>query len=322
MLCIGSISDINIFTVPTNFPHPEVQPKFNPVSNNGFLLGKRLFYDSRLSRDGTISCANCHQQSAAFANLNTQVSRGIEQRKGTRNTPALFNLMWQKEFMWDGRQKILETVPINALTSPSEMDNSMERVLYVLQQDEAYPRIFEQVYGTKKINQKYVLNALAQFTSMLISADSKYDRVKKKELEFSNTERVGYLIFRDKCASCHTEPLFTDKGYHNNGLDIAYSDVGRDSLTHNLADIGKFRTPSLRNIEITAPYMHDGRFRTLQQVITHYSSGIKAHKNLDPLLDSGRNGLKLKTADQEALISFLKTLTDLNFINDRRFNMN
>ncbi|RZK67508.1 MAG: cytochrome-c peroxidase [Pedobacter sp.] len=295
------------------------------MNNSGFLLGKTLFYDSRLSRNGRISCASCHQQSGAFSNLNTAISTGANNLKGTRNTPAIFNLAWQEEFMWDGRLNLLELVPVNAITSPKEMDNSMENVVKTLNQDSAYLRLFRQSFGDQVITQQRLLNALSQFTIMLISSNSKFDKVTRREgsAQFTEQEFSGYRLFLAKCNGCHSAPLFTDRGYHNNGLDLQYSDSGRDSLTHQLNDLAKFKTPSLRNVEITGPYMHDGRFKTLTQVLEHYNSGVKNHANLDPLLKNGDiTGIKLGAAERENIIAFLKTLTDLDLINNRQFNLN
>jgi len=320
-----AVGDTIYFKVPLNFPQPESSTVKNRLTSKGFILGKALFFDARLSADGRISCSSCHQQSAAFANLNSAFSNGINGQKGSRNTPALFNLAWQKEFMWDGRLNRLSLVPVNALTSPLEMGNSMDRVLETVRQDKSYQTQFKRVFGTNSITQDRLLDALSQFTAMLISANSKYDQVIRKEGNsmFSANEQAGYLLFQQKCNTCHTQPLFTDNSYRNNGLDLKYSDNGRDSLTHQIADLAKFKVPSLRNIEITGPYMHDGRFRTLKQVLQHYDSGMKAHANLDAAFNKEIvPGIRLNLHEQEDLISFLKTLTDVSFINDTHFNLN
>lgn len=321
----NSIStDTTLFQIPVNFP-PLGLTGIPLTTEAGFSLGKTLFYDARLSANRLVSCASCHQQSAAFANLNTAVSAGINDLKGSRNTPALFNLAWQQEFMWDGRLQRLELVPINALTSPTEMGNSMKNVIDFLKKDSIYGGLFERSFGSPEITQQRVLNALAQFTSMLISSNSRYDKLMRKQegVLFSSEEKAGYLAFLTKCNGCHTAPLFTDRSYHNNGLDLKYSDRGRDSLTHDLRDLAKFKTPSLRNIEITGPYMHDGRFKTLKQVLEHYNSGMKDHVNLDSsFTHNGKPGISLSLRDQGNLIKFLKTLTDLEMINNRKFNMN
>jgi len=310
------------FVVPANFPKPVYAPKDNQLSSDGFLLGKALFYDAILSSDKTVSCGNCHQASAAFANVGIALSTGVKNCAGTRNAPALFNLAWQKDFMWDGRIDNMHDVPVNALTNPCEMANTMDSVVSRLQADKVYPVLFKKAFGNKEINASQVLKALAQFTSMLVSADSKYDKHVRKEAggDFTVQEESGYRLFMAKCSSCHTEPLFTDGSYRNNGLDEISADRGRDSITNLIDDRGKFHVPSLRNVEITKPYMHDGRFSSLREVLKHYSSGMKNHVNLDPVFRKGGNpGIALTSDEQLKLIAFLKTLTDIDFINDQRF---
>lgn len=305
---------------PANFPPALYNLK---ITNNGFALGKTLFYDPNLSVNGSVSCASCHQASAAFANLNRAVSTGVNDCKGERNAPPLFNMAWQKNYMWDGRLSDMTKVPVNALTNPCEMGTTMVAVVHELQQSPNYPDLFKKAFGDKHITEDKILDALTQFTAMMVSANTKYDRVIRKEnnTAFNEQEAAGYALFKKNCSSCHTEPLFTDQTYRNNGLDIRSADIGRDSLTHSPKDAGKFRVPSLRNIEITGPYMHDGRFYSLKEVLAHYASGVKPHVNLDKLLNQdGKPGITLTIAEQGQIIAFLKTLTDVDFINDRRFN--
>lgn len=318
-------SDTISFTKPKNFPGPVFNFKANPVTPDGFTLGKTLFYDPNLSADGTVSCGSCHQSSAAFANLGSAVSSGVKACKGKRNAPPLFNLAWQKEFMWDGRINTMQGVPVNALTDPCEMGNTMSNVLASIQRDRSYPLLFKKAFGRPTITQEDVLKALAQFTVMMVSANSKYDKYIRREqgIVFSADEQAGYTLFKQKCSECHREPLFTDLSYRNNGLEETSVDFGRDSLTHLKTDLGKFRVPTLRNIEITGPYMHDGRFISLKQVMQHYNEGMKNHANLDALFkQKGKNGIHLFPTEQSQVIAFLKTLTDIDLINDRRFNNN
>ncbi|OKS86797.1 cytochrome-c peroxidase [Mucilaginibacter polytrichastri] len=318
-----SITDTIRFKQPVNFPKPVYNFKSNPVTKEGFLLGKALFYDPALSADKSIACGNCHQASAAFANLGSAVSRGINNCKGTRNAPPLFNLAWQKQFMWDGRINTVQDVPVNALTNPCEMGNTIAGVLSVLQSSPEYPVRFKMVFGTDKITEDMVLKAIAQFTVMMVSSDSKYDKYIRHETGgmFTANEQTGYALFKQKCATCHAEPLFTDRSYRNNGLEETSVDIGRDSLTNQQADRGKFPVPSLRNVEITGPYMHDGRFYSLKEVLQHYNSGIKNHANLDKVfIRDGKTGIAISPVEQTQIIAFLKTLTDVDFINDRRFN--
>jgi cytochrome c peroxidase len=311
------------FKQPVNFPKPVYDFDNNPVTKDGFLLGKALFYDPALSVNKAVACGNCHQASAAFANLGSALSRGVNNCIGTRNAPPLFNLAWQKEFMWDGRINTHQAVPVNALTNHCEMGNTMSNVLYTLQNQAGYPADFKKVFGSDKITQQMVLKALAQFTVMMVSANSKYDKYMRHEKGgmFTENEQAGYALFKQKCEACHTEPLFTDLSYRNNGLEETSVDIGRDSMTHQQGDRGKFRVPSLRNIEITGPYMHDGRFYSLKEVLQHYNSGIKNHANLDPVFKhNNKLGIALSPTGQAQIIAFLKTLTDVDFINDHRFN--
>lgn len=317
-----SKKDTILFIVPSNFPKPVYSFKNNPLTKKGFLLGKSLFYDPILSSDRSVSCSSCHQASAAFANLGLAFSAGVKGCVGKRNAPPLFNLAWQKGLMWDGRIPTIHDVPLNAITNPCEMANTMDSVVVHLQSDSNYPLLFREVFGTRAITSDQVLKALAQFTSMMISANSKYDKHQRLEPggDFTSDEQSGYHLFKEKCSSCHTEPLFTDGSYRNNGLDEVSIDIGRDSITHTKSDRGKFRVPSLRNVEITKPYMHDGRFSSLKQVLQHYNSGVKNHVNLDPVFKKNINpGIALSQIQQSQIIAFLKTLTDVDFINDRRF---
>jgi cytochrome c peroxidase len=310
------------FTVPSNFPLPVYDFKDNPVTDNGFKLGRTLFYDPILSKDKSIACANCHQSFAAFANLDHAVSHGVDDCQGTRNAPPLFNLAWQKEFMWDGGVHHIEVSPLNALTNPCEMANDLNSITCRLQKTDNYPMLFEAAFGSNQITSQKLLRALAQFTSMLVSANSKYDKFIRHEQggDFTAEEYEGYSLFKQHCSNCHKEPLFTDLSYRSNGLDVIPDDIGRDSITHVASDKGKFRVPSLRNIELTSPYMHDGRFTTLEQVLEHYNSGVKNTSNLDPILHrDGVYGIKLNAGEQARLILFLKTLTDRDFVNDKRF---
>jgi len=312
--------DTLAIVTPANFP----KPLYNiQITDKGFALGKTLFYDPGLSVNGSVSCANCHQASAAFGNLNSAVSTGVNDCKGTRNAPPLFNMAWQRTYMWDGRLNNMTTVPVNAFTNSCEMGTTMASVAKEVQQSPVYPDLFAKAFGSRIITQEKILNALTQFTVMIVSANSKYDRVIRREgsAAFTPTEQTGYLLFKEKCSSCHIEPLFTDQSYRNNGLEINSTDRGRDSLTHRKTDIGKFRVPSLRNIEITGPYMHDGRFYSLKEVLKHYAGGIKQHANLDKEFQkNGRLGVPLTEEQQVQVIAFLKTLTDVDLINDRRFN--
>lgn len=310
------------FAVPANFPQPVYNFENNKLTKEGFELGHRLFYEDALSVDNSVNCGSCHQPFAAFANLDHSVSHGVDNCFGTRNAPPLFNLVWQQEFMWDGGVHNIEVSGLNALVNPCEMGNNLDHIVSTLNKMAPYPELFRKAFGTAEINSQRLFKALTQFTGMMVSANSRYDKFIRKETGgyLTSDELAGYLLFKEKCSSCHPEPLFTDRSYRSNGLDEFPKDAGRDSITQTSADRGKFRVPSLRNIELTRPYMHDGRFYTLEDVLEHYNSGVKPHANLDAVLKkSGVNGISLPKKDQSQIISFLKTLTDHEFIQDKRF---
>lgn len=311
-----------VFKQPANFPTPVYAFEGNQLTTEGFELGKKLFYDNALSVDNSVSCGSCHQPFAAFANVDHSVSHGVNDCLGTRNAPPMFNMVWQPDFMWDGGVHHIEISPLNALINPCEMGNDLSALVTKLNHTEPYPALFNKAFGTSTINSQLLLKALTQFMGMLVSASSKYDKFIRKEQggEFTATEKAGYALFKARCASCHPEPLFTDFSYRSNGLDTYPADRGRDSITHNVADHGKFRVPSLRNVELSRPYMHDGRFYTLEEVLEHYNSGVKEHVNLDlELQKNGSRGISLTKTEQAEMLAFLKTLTDHEFIKDKRF---
>ncbi|MES3018719.1 MAG: cytochrome c peroxidase [Bacteroidota bacterium] len=310
------------FVGPVNFPEPAYRFDGNTVNKPGFDLGHRLFYENALSIDNSINCGTCHQQFAAFANLDHSVSHGVKDCFGTRNAPPLFNLAWHKEFMWDGGVHHIEVSGLNALINPCEMSNSLDNIVNVLSKKAPYPELFKKAFGSSEINSQRIFRALTQFTAMMVSATSKYDKYIRKEKggELSPSEQAGYALFKSKCSGCHSEPLFTDLSYRSNGLDKEPKDGGRDTISNIAADRGKFKVPSLRNVELSRPYMHDGRFFSLEEVLEHYNSGVKDHVNLDPeLRHTGSRGIVLTKPEQQQIISFLKTLTDHEFIQDKRF---
>lgn len=308
-----------IFSIPANFPEPAYNFGENQLTNAGFALGKKLFYDARLSADKSVSCGSCHQQFAAFANLDHKVSHGVDNCQGKRNAPPLFNLAWQKAFFWDGGIKNLETSPLNAFTDDCEMKTDLETVVSFLQNTQPYPELFKKAFGAGDINSQKVLKSIAQFVGVLVSGNSKYDKIMRKEegITFTTTELAGYNLFKEKCSSCHAEPLFTDFSYRSNGLDLVSLDEGRSHITGAAADFGTFRVPTLRNIEYTGPYMHDGRFYNLDEVLEHYNSGVKNSPNLDKSL---RGGIRLNDTEKDQIKSFLKTLTDNEFIKNTLYS--
>lgn len=306
------------FVQPANFPQPVYNFENNTVTNKGFELGRWLFYDPALSRDNSISCASCHQDFSAFANLGHSLSHGVDGLLGIRNSPPIFNLAWHTSFMWDGGINHIELQPLAPIENPVEMDESLATVIQKLQGSSVYRNRFREAFGNDSITTQRIGRALAQFMGMMVSANSKYDKYVRHEdgVSLSPSESAGLLLFTQECAGCHPAPLFTDNSFRNNGLDSVFTDNGREIITHNSSDIGKFKVPSLRNVELTAPYMHDGRLGTLQAVLDHYSSGVHSSATLDPLLSPG---IPLTWQEKENLIAFLKTLTDHSFINDERF---
>jgi cytochrome c peroxidase len=302
--------------MPTGWPYPRYDFSTNPLTKEGFILGRKLFYDTKLSRDNTISCASCHQQFAAFSHLDHPLSHGIDGLFGTRNAPGLFNLNWQTNFMWDGGINHIEVQPLAPITNPVEMDETLNGVINKLQNDSKYPDMFYDAFGTRTINSQLMFKAMAQFMGMLVSAKSKYDSYLNGQAAFNSSEQNGLSLFNANCATCHTPPLFTNFNFENNGLDTVFADAGRATITTLASDSGKFKVPSLRNVALSRPYMHDGRFQTLQQVIEHYATGIKHSATLSSQLT---NGITLTSQEKTDLINFLKTLSDNAFISDKRF---
>jgi len=306
------------FKVPKGWPKPVYDFKNNPLTEEGVELGKRLFYDGRLSKDGNFPCASCHQQIVAFANYDHTLSHGFNNDLTARNAPALQNLAWQTSFMHDGGIPRLDLQPLGPITNMSEMAETMENVIVKLNADTAYHRLFAQAFGTDTITSQRMLQALSQFMLMMVSANSKYDKVMRGEATFILPEQLGYNIFMQKCASCHKPPLFTDYSFRNIGMPVEkhLNDLGRMKVTGNSNDSLKFRVPSLRNIALTNPYGHDGRFFSLFNVFEHDRHGIINSPTLDSSL---RNGVSISNYEEGQLTAFLYTLTDSTFIRDKRF---
>jgi len=307
-----------LFYQPDGFPSTSGQLANNPVTYYGFNLGKKLFYDPILSVDSTISCGSCHQQFAAFSHLDHQLSHGVNDLEGDRNAPPLFNLAWHSSFFWDGGSSHIDMQPIAPITNPVEMNESLANVLIKLNRSSYYPAMFNKAFGTDSITTQSMTRALAQFMSCLISANSKYDKVKAGTATFTADEQSGYMLFKAKCESCHKEPLMTDLTYRNNGLDVHFVDAGRARITLQPSDSGKFKVPSLRNVAVSYPYMHDGRLNSLSKVIDHYRAGIVQSSTIDPLLSGGN--MSITDAEKQQLLLFLNTLTDPAFLNDKRFS--
>ena len=324
ILAFVGLSFSNQFTtplyleVPNGWPKPKYDFSKNPLTEEGFQLGRNLFYDPILSRDNTISCQSCHLQNTSFTHIDHDVSHGIEGKIGTRNSMALINLAWSKDFMWDGGVNNLEMQPINPITNPLEMDEKLDNVIAKLQRSEKYKTLFSKAFGDEKVTSQRLLKALAQFTVLLTSSDSKYDKVMRKETHFTEEEEKGYELFKINCASCHKEPLFADDKFENNGLkpDAIFKDGGRIKITKDRRDSLRFKVPTLRNIELTGPYMHDGRIKNLQMVLFHYTEDIYNSPTLSKQLDKK---IVLNEEDKDNILLFLKTLTDETFINNPKF---
>ncbi len=311
---------------PANFPAITYQLSQNPPTVEGVALGKTLFYDPLLSRDTTVSCGFCHQQFAGFGHSDHPLSHGIGGKFGTRNVPGLQNLGWDREFFWDGGVTSLDELPLSPIKNPVEMDMVFADALNRVQKNPSYPALFKAAFGSDTVTTARFLKAISQFMLTLVSADSRYDKHVRKESggDLSADELAGLALFQQHCTACHATDLFTDKSYRNNGLPVGpIRDQGRYTITLNEADRLAFRVPSLRNVEKTVPYMHDGRFATLEQVIDHYRSGVVSSPTLDPLLkQNGRLGIALTDTEKKQVVAFLKTLTDNTFINNRAFSAN
>jgi len=304
--------------VPIGFPPPFYRFEDNPLTEEGFELGRRLFYDGRLSRDTGFPCSSCHQQIAVFGTYEHDRSHGYGMSHTLRNAPPLFNLAWQKELHWDGQFKSLYAEASQPILAHNEMAEDFFTIIFRLGSDSGYRRLFKAAFGTPVITEERILSALAQFTGYITSSDSKYDLYKRGDAIFTASELNGYQLYQAKCASCHREPMFTDYSYRNIGLpvDPELNDYGRMRVTGNSEDSLKFKVPSLRNVYMTANYMHDGRFNTLMQVLNHYSSGVQSSQTLDPLLV---NKIPLTLDEKTDLYNFLKTLSDSALLTDPRF---
>ncbi len=306
------------FQIPKGWPKPNYNFSKNPLTEEGFQLGRQLFYDPILSKDSTISCASCHLQATGFTHVDHSLSHGIDGKIGTRNSMTMMNLAWSKTFMWDGGVNHLDVQPLNPITSPVEMNETLANVVNKLQKSDKYKSLFFAAFGDENITGQRVLKALSQFELLLVTANSKYDKVMRKEAVFTEQEQNGYQLFNNNCASCHTEPLFTNGKYENNGipLDTTLNDIGRQRITEKSEDYLKFKVPTLRNIQFTNPYMHDGRFKKLTEVIKHYNS-LGNNKNLPKQLQKPMN---LTDNERVDLVAFLLTLTDTEFLFDKRFS--
>jgi cytochrome c peroxidase len=314
-----------VFEVPSNFPEPAYNFTNNPLTEKGFELGKKLFYDGRLASDGIVSCGFCHEQSSAFTHHGHTFSHGVDDAIGTRNTPSIQNLAYQSTFMYDGATSHLDLQAIIPFTSPIEMNGNFTSAINMMKNDAEYKKLFKIAFTDGQVNAENMLKALGQFMVMVTSSNSRFDKYRRKETggTLSDTELEGYTIFKSKCASCHATDLMTDHSFRNNGLSVnpIFKDVGRYRVTELDSDLYKFKVPSLRNVEKTAPYMHDGRFGTLEAVLNHYDTGIVSSVTLDPILNqNGKLGISLSESEKSQLIAFLKTLTDTEYLTNKQYS--
>jgi cytochrome c peroxidase len=304
--------------IPAGFPAPAYTFADNTLTEEGFQLGRKLFYDGRLSADGNFPCASCHEQRAAFGTFEHDRSHGYNNSHTLRNAPPLFNLTWQKEFHWDGGYKSLLTEAHQPLSSTTEMGGDIKGAIARLEKDDQIKKMFQETFGSSWITEDRIIKALSQFTGNIISANSKYDKVKKGEASFTAQEESGYQLFKTKCSSCHTEPMFTDYSYRNIGLPIDpfLNDLGRVRVTGKSDDNLKFRVPTLRNVILTSNYMHDGRFGTVTQCIDHYRNGVQQTGTTDPLVV---NRINITTIELSDISAFLKTLSDSSLLTNPRY---
>jgi len=323
-----NLTEENVFldlNIPSNFPEPTYEVENNKPTQAGFELGKKLFYDGRLSSTGVISCGFCHIQDFAFTHHTHIVSHGVNGALGNRNAPPLQNMIFMEDFNWDGSVSHLDAQPIVPITTEFEMNESITNVLSKLQDDDEYVQMFNFAFENDTIDTQNMFRALSQFVMMMVSGDSKYDKVMRDEgSSFTDMESQGQTVFDQKCATCHAGTLFTDQTYRNNGLpvDPQYNDEGRKRVTGEETDKYKFKVPSLRNIAVTFPYMHDGRFQTLRDVLDHYDEGVFQTQNLDEIFiqQNGQLGIALTETEKDQIIAYLNTLTDDNFLLDDRFS--
>lgn len=306
------------FIVPKGWPKPAYDFSKNPLTEEGIALGRKLFYDGQLSKDGNFSCGACHQQFGAFNTFDHNLSHGFNNSLTTRNAPGLFNLAWQKEFMWDGGINHLDLQPLAPITAENEMAETIDNVIKKLKADKEYRKLFRAAFGDETINTQRLGKAISQFLLQMVSSNSKYDKVMRGEANFILPEQLGYEIFKKKCVGCHTEPLFTDYTFRNTGIpvDRFIKDIGRMKITGNPEDSLKFKVPSLRNVAVTYPYGHDGRFFSLMSMFDHYRKNMVVGPNTDSLL---KNKLILSNFEIGQLTAFLNTLTDSSFMKDLRF---
>ena len=312
----------NLIT-PPGFPPMDI-PDDNPLTIKGVELGRKLFYEPLLSGDGSQSCGSCHAQEFGFTDLGKQFSTGIDGLPGNRNTMAIINMGWHSKLFWDGRAESMEEQALEPVINPIEMHNTWPNAVEALQNHPDYPRWFGEAFNTVIVDSFLIAKAIAQFERTMISGNSKYDRVLYKGEFLTDEEERGADIFfteRGDCFHCHGGIFLTNHIFHNNGLDAEFADLGLYEVTGDPNHKGLFKAPTLRNIEVTAPYMHDGRFETLEEVIDHYSEGLVWSPTIDPLMKNvHQGGVQLTDQEKSDLLAFLKTFTDKEFLDNPAFS--
>lgn len=318
LVLMGFVKNPVVHTWPDYFPEPAYDFQKHAPADEKAELGRKLFYDPVLSFDSSTSCASCHSPYNAFAHIDHKLSHGIYDSIGTRNAPALFNLAWQKELMWDGAVNSIEVQPLAPISNPGEMHEDIAHVVAKLQRSKTYPALFFKAFSDSIVTGEHVLLALAQFQLSLVSCGSKYDSVQQHTATFTQQEQNGYRLFQQHCNTCHREPMFTTYAYASNGLpvDPYLHDYGRFAVTHNAKDSFLFKIPSLRNVEYTYPYMHDGRFAKLYDVLSHYTGNISTVRYTSAPL---RKPVRLSPDEKVDLVAFLLTLSDKRFIFNQKF---
>ena len=302
--------------IPPDFPALNNAVNANKPTKYGVELGERLFNEKRFSADNTISCASCHHKSNAFADNNT-LAIGIYGRVGLRNTPPIQNMAFMQFYNWDGKILQLEKQPLVPIITHEEMNSSILEVIGKINNEQEYKELFKKAFGDENISPERIYKSIAQYEYTLISANSKYDKVKRNEGEaFTESEERGYQAFLQKCGNCHSTALFTDQSFRNVGfpLNPNTDEAGRARVTGIPADYMSFRVPSLRNIEYTAPYGSFGQFPTLKSVLDYFDHGVLDADNLDPVLRENGNRIPLTEQEKEDLIAFMKTLSDSSFV--------
>ncbi len=346
IVCIGLIITLSAYSLhktakpyiiqyPAYFGNRIFVPDDNPETDAGVALGRMLFYENALSANNKISCATCHKQELAFTD-EKKFSSGFDDSLQPRNTMSLVNLLWVRNFFWDGRATGLEEQAKTPLTGIHEMGQSLTVSVEKLQQKKFYHPLFKNAFGSDTIGEDMIVKALAQFVRTLVSADSKYDKYLRGEYKPTQSELNGIALFYAApdpannirgadCGHCHGGPKTYSELYQNNGLDSVFTDAGREQITHQSFDEGRFRVVTLRNIALTSPYMHDGRFKTLDEVINHYNEHVLKSSTLSPFLQNKSNivngkQLDLNQKEKKDIVAFLNMLTDSSFITNKNFS--